>query len=82
MARGQWREYEDGKKREFVYSLHKPWRYGNGSARGGRPPNNDPRASVICLPLKMWLRSRIGSCLVSFRELVSMADDRVEEASW
>lgn len=64
VAKGEWKDYENGKKkeygefvrkaREFVYAESEPWRY-NARGKGGRPPNNNPRALMICLLLKIWL---------------------------
>jgi hypothetical protein len=77
VAKGEWSDYEKGKKkeygqfvrhaREFVYSQPEPWRY-NVGPDGGRPPNNDPKALVICLLLKMWLGK-------PYRDLVSFLQD-------
>jgi hypothetical protein len=64
VAKGEWSDYEKGKKKEygefvrkaseFVSAKPEPWRY-NAKGKGGHPPNNDPRALVICLLLKIWL---------------------------
>ena len=43
------------KASEFVHAEPEPWRYNARGKRGGHPPNNDPRALVICLLLKIWL---------------------------
>jgi len=76
VAKGQWRDYENGKKREygefvrlareFVYAMEAP-REANPANRG-RPAKNDPHASVICLLLKMWLGK-------PYRDLVSFLSD-------
>ena len=73
VARGEWSDYEEGKKKEygefvrkaseFVRVQPQPWRY-NASGKGGHPPNNDPSALVICLLLKIWLGK-------PYRDLVS-----------
>jgi hypothetical protein len=73
VAKGQWSDYEEGKKNEygefvrkaseFIHAEPEPWRY-NASGKGGHPPNNDPSALVICLLLKIWLGK-------PYRDLVS-----------
>jgi hypothetical protein len=64
VERGQWSDYEKGKKkeygeflrkaREFVYASEPPWQANPDNM--GQPAKNDPRALVICLLLKTWLR--------------------------
>ncbi len=64
VAKGEWGDYEEGKKKEygefvrkaseFVHAEPEPWRY-NACGKGGHPPNNAPRALLICLLLKIWL---------------------------
>ena len=77
VAKGEWSDYEDGKKkeygefvrkgREFVYSIEEqPW-VANPDGMG-QPAKNDPRALVICLLLKIWLRK-------PYRDLVSFLDE-------
>jgi hypothetical protein len=63
VAKGQWSDYENGKKkeygefarlaREFVYAREAPWE--SNPRNRGQPAKNDPRAMVICLLLKIWL---------------------------
>lgn len=63
VKKGQWHDYEDGKKkeygefvrkaREFVYATGQPWT--PNPNRMGQPAKNDPRSLVICLLLKIWL---------------------------
>ena len=65
VKKGQWHDYENGKKkeygefgrkaREFVYTHPEPSIYHNTGPRGGKPNKNDARALVICLLLKIWL---------------------------
>jgi hypothetical protein len=65
VRKGQWHDYENGKKKEygefvrkargFIYSRPEPPIYHNSSPRGGAPNKNDARAVVICLLLKIWL---------------------------
>ncbi|MGH9920508.1 MAG: hypothetical protein ACRD6W_16765 [Nitrososphaerales archaeon] len=65
VARGQWHDYEEGKKKEygefgrkargFVYARPAPAIYYNTGPKGGKPNKNDARALVICLLLKIWL---------------------------
>jgi hypothetical protein len=73
VRKGQWHDYEDGKKREYgefvrkarelVYSMEeRPWT--PNPNRRGQPAKNDPRALVICLLLKLWLGK-------PYRDLVS-----------
>ncbi len=76
VARGQWSDYEDGKKKEygefvrlarvFVYAGEAPWEA--NPAERGQPAKNDPRALVICLLLKIWLGK-------PYRDLVSFLAD-------
>ena len=64
VVKGGWGDYEEGKKKEygefvrkaseFVNAGPEPWRY-NANGKGGHPPNNAPRALLICLLLKIWL---------------------------
>jgi hypothetical protein len=63
VKKGQWHDYEDGKKKEygefvrkageFVYGREQPWTPNPNDM--GQPAKNDPRALVICLLLKIWL---------------------------
>jgi hypothetical protein len=72
VAKGEWSDYEKGKKkeygefvrkaREFVYARESPWQANPDNM--GQPAKNDPRALVICLLLKTWLR-------LPYRDLVS-----------
>ena len=72
VAKGEWSDYERGKKKEYgefvrkarelVYAREPPWQ-ANPDSRG-QPAKNDPRALVICLLLKTWLR-------LPYRNLVS-----------
>jgi hypothetical protein len=72
VAKGEWSDYEKGKKkehgefvrkaREFVYAREPPWQANPDNM--GQPVKNDPRALVICLLLKTWLR-------LPYRNLVS-----------
>lgn len=76
VAKGQWRDYENGKKKEygefvrnargFTYSMEPPWQANPRSM--GQPVKNDPRALVICLLLKIWLGK-------PYRDLVSFLDE-------
>ncbi len=76
VQRGQWHDYENGKKkeygafvrkaREFVYSFDSPWQANPGNM--GQPVKNDPRSLVICLLLKIWLGR-------SYRDLVSFLSE-------
>lgn len=76
VAKGQWHDYEEGKKkeygefvrlaREFVYAGASPWQA--NPADRGQPAKNDPRALVICLLLKIWLGK-------PYRDLVSFLSD-------
>jgi len=77
VQKGQWSDYENGKKREygqfsrkareFVYSMDEPpWQANPGSL--GQPAKNDPRALVICLLLQIWLRK-------PYRDMVSLLAD-------
>lgn len=76
VAKGQWHDYEEGKKkefgefvrlaREFVYATNAPWQA--NPADRGQPAKNDPRALVICLLLKIWLGK-------PYRDLVSFLSD-------
>jgi len=76
VEKGQWHDYENGKKkeygefvrnaREFVYARERPWEPNPHSM--GQPAKNDPRALVICLLLKMWLTK-------PYRDLVSFLQD-------
>jgi len=76
VAKGEWSDYENGKKkeygqftrkaREFVYALEPPWQANPGSM--GQPAKNDPRALVICLLLQIWLRK-------PYRDMVSLLAD-------
>jgi len=78
VRKGQWHDYENGKKkeygefvrkaREFVYSQPEPSIYYNRSPKGGKPNKNNPRALVICLLLKIWLGK-------PYRDLVSFLQD-------
>jgi len=76
VAKGQWSDYENGKKREygefmriareFVDAGETPWEA--NPANRGQPAKNDPHASVICLLLKIWLGK-------PYRDLVSFLSD-------
>ncbi len=76
VERGQWSDYEKGKKkeygefvrkaREFIFARDPPWR--SNPDNMGQPAKNDPRALVICLLLKTWLR-------LPYRNLVSFLED-------
>lgn len=76
VAKGQWSDYENGKKkeygefvrraREFVYAGESPWKA--NPADRGQPAKNDPRALVVCLLLKIWLGK-------PYRDLVSFLSD-------
>ena len=76
VAKGEWSDYENGKKkeygqftrkaREFVYAIEPPWQANPGNI--GQPAKNDPRALVICLLLQIWLRK-------PFRDMVSLLTD-------
>ncbi len=78
VRKGQWHDYENGKKkeygefvrkgREFAYARPPPSIYHNTTPRGGAPNKNDARAIVICLLLKMWLGK-------PYRDLVSFLSD-------
>ena len=78
VRKGQWHDYENGKKkeygefvrkaREFTYARPAPPIYRNTTPKGGKPNNNDPRALVICLLLKVWLGK-------PYRDLVSFLSD-------
>ncbi len=76
VAKGEWSDYEKGKKkeygefvrkaREFVYGRESPWQANPDNM--GQPAKNDPRALVICLLLKTWLR-------LPYRNIVSFLED-------
>src|SRR3990170_4278004 len=76
VTKGQWRDYENGKKKEYgefirkarelVYVNASPW-HSNQNNRG-QPVKNDPRALVICLLLKIWLWK-------PYRDIVSFLPD-------
>lgn len=76
VAKGEWSDYEKGKKkeygefvrkaREFVYGREPPWQANPDNM--GQPAKNDPRALVICLLLKTWLR-------LPYRDLVSFLEN-------
>src|SRR6266700_7576989 len=78
VKKGQWHDYENGKKkeygefvrkgREFVYAQPAPSIYYNATSKGGAPNKNDARAIVICLLLKIWLGK-------PYRDLVSFLAD-------
>ena len=78
VRKGQWHDYENGKKkeygefvrkaREFTYARPAPPIYRNTTPKGGKPNKNDPRALVICLLLKVWLGK-------PYRDLVSFLSD-------
>jgi len=78
VKKGQWHDYENGKKkeyggfvrkgREFVYAMEQPWTPNPGNM--GQPAKNDPRALVICLLLKIWLGK-------PYRDIVSFLSDNV-----
>ncbi len=65
VRKGQWHNYENGKKKEygelvrkakeFVYSQPAPSIYYDATPKGGKPNKNDARALVTCLLLKIWL---------------------------
>jgi hypothetical protein len=76
VTKGQWHDYEDGKKQEYgefvrkgrdlVYGMERPWTPNpNGM---GQPSKNDPRALVVCLLLKIWLGK-------PYRDTVSFLSD-------
>ena len=76
VAKGEWSDYESGKKkeygqftrkaREFVYAMEPPWQANPNNM--GQPAKNDPRALVICLLLQIWLRK-------PGRDMVSLLSD-------
>jgi hypothetical protein len=77
VAKGEWSDYEKGKKKkeygefvrkasEFVHGRESPWQANPNSM--GQPVKNDPRALVICLLLKTWLR-------LPYRNIVSFLED-------
>lgn len=78
VRKGQWHDYENGKKkeygefvrkaREFAYAQPVPTIYYNTTSKGGKPNKNDPRALVICLLLKIWLGK-------PYRDMVSFLSD-------
>jgi hypothetical protein len=78
VKKGQWHDYENGKKkeygefvrkaREFVYAMEQPWTPNPDNM--GQPSKNDPGALVICLLLKIWLCK-------PYRDLVSFLSDNV-----
>jgi hypothetical protein len=78
VKKGQWHDYEDGKKkeygefgrkaREFVYAQPGPSIYYNTTSKGGKPNKNDARAIVICLLLQLWLRK-------PYRDMVSFLSE-------
>lgn len=79
VEKGQWHDYEEGKKkeygefvrkgREFVYARERPWAPNPNNM--GQPVKNDPRALVICLLLKIWLGK-------PYRDLVSFLDESTD----
>lgn len=80
VKKGQWHDYENGKKkeygefvrkaREFAYARPPPSIYHNTTRKGGAPNKNDARAIVICLLLKTWLGK-------PYRDLVSFLSSNV-----
>ena len=76
VKKGQWHDYEDGKKkeygefvrkaREFAYARPAPPIYYNTTPKG--PNKNDARAVLVCLLLKIWLGK-------PYRDLVSFLAD-------
>src|SRR5438132_13347104 len=78
VQKGEWHDYEYGKKkeygecgrkeREFVYAQPEPSIYYNTTPKGGKPNKNDARALVICLLLKIWLGK-------PYRDLVSLLSE-------
>ena len=78
VKRGQWHDYENGKKKEygefgrkakeFVYAQPEPAIYYNTTPKGGKPNKNDARALVICLLLQLWLRK-------PYRDMVSFLSE-------
>ena len=76
VAKGEWSDYEKGKKkeygefvgkaREFIFARKPPWQANPDNM--GQPAKNDPRALVICLLLKTWLR-------LPYRDLVSFLEN-------
>jgi hypothetical protein len=78
VMKGQWHDYEDGKKkeygefvrkaREFAYARPPPPIYYNTRGKGGAPNKNDARALLICLLLKIWLGK-------PYRDLVSFLSE-------
>ncbi len=78
VRKGQWHDYENGKKKEYGEFVRKarkftrarpaPLIYYNTSPKGGKPNKNDARALVICLLLKIWLGK-------PYRDLVSFLAD-------
>jgi hypothetical protein len=75
VLRGEWGDYEKARLNEYsemlkiaskvVWSKEPPWRYHEYGC--GRKPSNDPRAVVLCLLLKIWLKK-------SYRDTVSFID--------
>ena len=78
VRKGQWHDYENGKKkeygefvrkaREFAYGRPPPSIYYNTTGKGGAPNKNDARALLICLLLKIWLGK-------PYRDLVSFLSE-------
>jgi hypothetical protein len=76
VKKGQWHDYENGKKkeygefvrkaREFVYARERPWTPNPDNM--GQPVKNDPRALVICLLLQLWLRK-------PYRDMISFLSE-------
>lgn len=72
VLRGEWSDYERGRLDEYgemlriaskmVWSNDPPWKYHEHGV--GKKPKNDPRALVLCLLLKIWLKK-------SYRDTVS-----------
>lgn len=80
VKKGQWHDYENGKKkeygefvrkgREFAYARPPPSIYHNTTPKGGAPNKNDARAVVVCLLLKIWLGK-------PYRDIISFLSDNV-----
>jgi len=72
VVRGEWSNYERARLNEYgemlriaskmVWSKEPPWKY--HIAGRGRKASNDPRALILCLLLKIWLKK-------SYRDAVS-----------
>jgi hypothetical protein len=77
VSKGEWPDYEKGKKKEeygefvrkarvFIFAREPPWQANPDNM--GQPVKNDPRALVIGLLLKTWLR-------LPYRDLVSFLEN-------